>query len=130
LTASRNVLPTSAQVPNEPKTFATGRIDMTDENASSRGEEPSIVQSFRIEGLYGYRTISLSSDYAATILIAKNGSGKTTLLAALDAFLKKQFSRLRDIKFSRICCKLRGFEEELVITPSDVQQYPLRTLSM
>jgi predicted ATP-dependent endonuclease of OLD family len=96
---------------------------MANENAFKRGEEPSIVESFRIEGLYGYRTISLSSKFAATVLIAKNGSGKTTLLAALDAFLKGQFSRLRDIKFARICCKLRGVSEELVLTPIDIQAY-------
>ena len=51
-----------------------------------RGAEPSLVERFGIEGLYGYRSISLESDYAATILIAKNGTGKTTLLGALDAF--------------------------------------------
>lgn len=95
----------------------------TDNIVLLRGEEPSVVEGFRIEGLYGYRTISLSSKYAATVLIAKNGSGKTTLLAALDAFLKGQFSRLRDINFARICCKLRGISEELVLTRGDVQAY-------
>jgi ABC-type lipoprotein export system ATPase subunit len=90
---------------------------------SIKGEAPSIVESFRIEGLHGYRNISLSSDYAATILIARNGSGKTTLLAALDAFLKGQFSRLRDLKFALIGCKLRGVQNELVLTPIDIKQY-------
>jgi predicted ATP-binding protein involved in virulence len=74
---------------------------MVEQSASIRGAAPSIVQSFSIDGLYGFRNISLSSEYAATVLIAKNGSGKTTLLAALVAFLKGQFSRLVDVKFSR-----------------------------
>jgi predicted ATPase len=98
-------------------------ITMAEENASSRAIQPSIVQSFRIEGLHGYRTISLESDYAATILIAKNGSGKTTLLAALDAFLKGQFSRLRDLRFLRLCCRLRGIPNEIVLTNDDIARY-------
>jgi predicted ATPase len=92
-------------------------------SALPRGAEPPIVESFRIEGLYGYRTISLDSQFAATILIAKNGSGKTTLLATLNAFLSGQFSRLVDLKFLRICCKLRGVENELILTHDDVASF-------
>jgi hypothetical protein len=96
---------------------------MAEQEASSRGARPSIVESFRIEGLYGYRTISISSEYSATILIAKNGSGKTTILAALDAFLRGQFSRLRDLKFLRICCKFRGVDDEVILSREDVLAY-------
>jgi hypothetical protein len=67
-----------------------------------RGAEPSLIESFGIDGLYGYRSISLESEYAATILIAKNGTGKTTLLGALDAFLRLQLSRLRNLEFTKI----------------------------
>jgi ABC-type lipoprotein export system ATPase subunit len=88
-----------------------------------RGRQPSIVESFKIEDLYGYRTISVDSQYAATIVIAKNGSGKTTLLAALDAFLRGQFSRLQDIKFYRIVCKLRGSDDDLILTRDEVIEY-------
>lgn len=80
----------------------------------------ALIEYFSIEGLHGYKTISLSSSYAATILIAKNGSGKTTLLGALDAFLKGEFNRLTNLPFSRICCKLRGVEETMVLTQDDV----------
>ena len=72
--------------------------------------------------LYGHRSISLESDYAATILIAKNGTGKTTLLGALNAFLRMQLSRLRNLEFSEIHCKLRG-DEELVLTHNDVIEF-------
>src|ERR1700687_5206228 len=82
-----------------------------------------MVESFSIEGLYGYRTSSLSSEYAATILIAANGSGKTTLLGALDAFLRGQFSRLRDLPFARIRCKLRSVRVDLVLEREDVLKY-------
>ncbi|UQR61816.1 ATP-binding protein [Bradyrhizobium sp. C-145] len=95
---------------------------MTEQDVASRGAEPSIVEGFCIEGLYGYRSISLSSEYAATILIAKNGSGKTTLLASLDAFLRGQFSRLRDLNFRQIRCKLRGIDE-IVLTRQQLLDY-------
>lgn len=85
------------------------------------GARPALVEAFAIEGLYGYRDISLSSKYAATILIAKNGAGKTTLLGALDAFLRCQFIRLTNLQFSRIKCRLRGVEDELVLSFEDVQ---------
>lgn len=87
----------------------------------SLGSAPSIVKRFSIEGLYGYRSISLSSNYAATILIAKNGSGKTTLLGALDAVLKRQFLRLNNLDFHRIIFRLDGYDEDLIITKADVE---------
>jgi predicted ATPase len=91
--------------------------------AAIRGEEPSLIESFGIRGLYGYRTISLASEYAATILIARNGTGKTTLLGALDAFLRLQFTRLRNLEFTEIFCKLRGVGYELVLTNEDLVEF-------
>lgn len=100
---------------------------MTDFNrptsTTSKAAQSALVQAFSVERLYGYRTISLSSEYAATILIAKNGTGKTTLLGALDAFMKLQLSRLRDLPFERIRARLRGVEEELVVTHDDVLNF-------
>jgi predicted ATPase len=88
-----------------------------------RGAEPSLIERFGIVGLYGYRSISLESDYAATILIAKNGTGKTTLLGALDAFLRMQLSRLRNLEFIEIRCKLRGHDSELILSHNDVIEF-------
>ena len=85
-----------------------------------RAEQEAIVQSFEIRGLYGYRDISLSSRYAATVLIAKNGTGKTTLLGALAAFLSRQFSRLKDLNFKEIRCRLRGVDNEIILTKEDI----------
>lgn len=96
------------------------RSTPSDEEVEYRGEQNSIIEEFGITGLHGYRSISLSSPYAATILIAKNGSGKTTLLGALDAFLKGQFSRLRGLVFDEIRCKLRGVEHHLILRKADV----------
>lgn len=86
----------------------------------ARPDRPSIVEEFFIEGLYGYRNVGLTSSYAATILIARNGSGKTTLLACLDAALRCEFIRLRDIKFDRVSLRLRGVHELLVIHAEDI----------
>lgn len=82
--------------------------------------KPSIIEYFKIEGLHGYRNIGLSSDFAATILIAQNGSGKTTLLGALDAFLKTQFNRLSHLNFDRIVCKLREIPDALILERSEI----------
>jgi energy-coupling factor transporter ATP-binding protein EcfA2 len=96
---------------------------MTDSKFFELAIQPSLIEYFAIEGLYGYRTVSLDSKYAATILIAKNGASKTTLLAALDAVLKRQFSRLAELKFERILLKLRSSDELFVIAASDVSNY-------
>ena len=93
------------------------------EKAATRGAEPALIEAFGIRGLYGYRTISLESSFAATILIAKNGTGKTTLLGALDAFLSLQIARLRNLEFDEIFCRIRGYEEELVISHDDVVEF-------
>lgn len=94
--------------------------DELETKATQAGGMASLVEHFSIEGLYGYRSVSLSSKYAATVLIAKNGSGKTTLLGALDAFLKGQFTRLNTLQFSTIKCQLRGVAQLLVLEKTDV----------
>jgi hypothetical protein len=88
-----------------------------------RGGKESVVEAFGIRGLYGYRSISLSSEFAATILIARNGTGKTTLLGALDAFLRRQFIRLRDLEFEEIYCKIRGIDKILALTRQDISLF-------
>lgn len=93
--------------------------ESTHELAAAKASAPSLIEDFGIRRLHGYRTISLSSEYAATIIIAKNGTGKTTLLAVMDAFLKRQYSRFRNLDFSEIFCKLRGYDE-IVLTHDDL----------
>ena len=90
-------------------------------DTTTLAEQPSFVEFFSIEGLYGYRSVSLASRFAATVLIARNGSGKTTLLAALDAFLRGQFTRFAGLEFETIRCKLRGYPE-LLLSRHDVDQ--------
>lgn len=85
------------------------------------GSYPSFIEKFEIIGLHKYKNVSLTSLFAATILIAQNGAGKTTLLNAIDALVKCQFLRLNNLNFSEIRCKLRGEEEEIVITREDIR---------
>lgn len=94
-----------------------------DRNVTQLALKDSIVQSFMIRGLYGYRTVSMSSYSAASILIARNGSGKTTLLGALDAFLRGHFTRLRDIPFQSIECKLNSMDRPLVLNSRDLDDF-------
>lgn len=91
-------------------------------NARESGALPASIEHFEIKGLFGYRNISLSSKYAATILIAKNGAGKTTLLGAMDAFLKCQFVRLSELQFTSIECRLRGITKTLILNKSDIDE--------
>lgn len=90
---------------------------------SIRGSRASLIESFGVYGLYGYRSITLDSAYAATVLIARNGTGKTTLLGVLDAFLRLQFSRLRNLEFAEIRCKIRNHGQELVLRHEDVIEF-------
>lgn len=91
-------------------------------DATHAASQPSIVEYFSIDGLFGYRSVSLSSKCAATVLIARNGSGKTTLIAALDAFLRGQFTRFAALKFEKITCRLQGFADSLILLRTDIDQ--------
>lgn len=92
------------------------------QNTTEAASRPPIVEYFGMDGLFGYRSVSLSSNFAATILIARNGSGKTTLIAALDAFLRGQFTRFAGLPFDTVVCKLRGHSEPLTLSREDVDQ--------
>lgn len=82
-----------------------------------------LIESFAIEGLHGYRSLSLNTRFSGSVLIAPNGSGKTTFLGALDAFLKGQFTRLASLNFESISCRLRGVPEELKVTKKEIDDF-------
>lgn len=91
-------------------------------NSTEAARKSSLIERFSIDGLYGYKSVTLESKHAATVLIARNGSGKTTLLAALDAFLRGQFSRFASLKFDVIVCKLSTYEKDLCVYRHHVEQ--------
>lgn len=88
----------------------------------SKGSAAALIEEFRIDGLHGYRSVSFSSNNAATILIARNGSGKTTLLGAMDALLKRQFFRLRDLQFKELFCKFTEYDEQIILSRQDIDE--------
>lgn len=59
-----------------------------------------VIRKFIVEGLFGYKTITLDFRHPAKIISAENGTGKTTLLNALYWMLTGQFYRLHAINFS------------------------------
>lgn len=94
-----------------------------DELVATAASRPSLLRAFSIVGLFGYRTVSLSSEYAATILMAKNGAGKTTMLGALDSFLRCQFGRLEGLVFDYIVCELKGVDQPIFLYKRDLDLY-------
>ncbi|NCP23197.1 MAG: AAA family ATPase [Erythrobacter sp.] len=89
------------------------------ESVEQKAAKPSIIESFSIHGLYGYRDASISMTNAASVFISQNGTGKTTLIAALNAILSRQFGKLRSLKFRQIFLKLKGFPE-IFISKDDI----------
>lgn len=73
------------------------------------------IQSFRINGLHGYKNVVLDFAADARIVIAENGMGKTTILSALNAFLSADFSKLQTLSFDSIECKLDSDKDSPVL---------------
>lgn len=100
--------------------------NQNDDRVSHSASQQSLIRHFSISGLFGYRTLSLDSEYAATILIARNGAGKTTMLGALDAFLRCHFGRLADLDFEKIECEINNVGRRLVLRKQDLISYMAR----
>lgn len=66
-------------------------------------EEMSIMfqrlRRFELNGLHGYKNLSIDCGDEAAIILAENGVGKTTLLNVLYALLSGRISRLSGIHF-------------------------------
>ncbi len=73
--------------------------------------EPALVESFSLEGLYDYKTLSVHCEQNVKVISAENGSGKTTLLNALYAFLGGKISPLLALNFYSLALKIRGAPE-------------------
>lgn len=72
---------------------------------------PPIIESFRLEGVNGYKTIAVRFEQNVKIISAENGAGKTTLLNALHALLTGNAERLRKINFKSLAIKFAGQDE-------------------
>jgi len=70
--------------------------------------------SFRMNGLFGYKSLSITCGQKASIVLAENGVGKTTLLNTLYALLSGRMSRLASIDFRDAVLEFDG--DEIVFT--------------
>lgn len=77
---------------------------MTDSTVTSK-VGPPLLESFTLEGVNGYKTISARFERNVKILSAENGAGKTTLLNALHALLTANAKRLFAIDFFQFSIK-------------------------
>lgn len=62
----------------------------------------SPITRFSINGLFGYKNISIQFTHNIIIVIGENGFGKTSILNALTFTLKGEWKKLQCIKFSDI----------------------------
>lgn len=62
----------------------------------------SPITRFSINGLFGYKNISIQFTHSIIIVIGENGFGKTSILNALTFTLKGEWKKLQCIKFSDI----------------------------
>jgi len=69
-----------------------------------------LLEMFRLEGLNGYKDITLRVEKNVKIISAENGSGKTTLLNALYALLTGKPGSLLPINFARLTLKFAGHD--------------------
>jgi predicted ATPase len=69
-----------------------------------------LLESFTLEGVNGYKTISVRFERNVKIISAENGAGKTTLLNALYALLTGKAQKLLQIQFSRFTLTFTGGE--------------------
>ena len=116
---------------------------------SNRGHEnKSILQSLRIEGLFGKYNYSFDFKKDISIWISENGVGKTTILNIIVAIITGDARFLYDIKFNKIVVNidgrdyvldkknkkneldLKGSYKDLIYSLSDFEQYLPRSMSL
>ena len=68
----------------------------------------SPIKRFSINGLFGYKNISIQFAHNIIIVIGENGFGKTSILNALTFTLKGEWKKLQCIKFSDIEIEFDG----------------------
>ena len=84
-----------------------------------------LITKFSVEGLFGYKTVTLDFRSPVRIVSAENGTGKTTLLNALYWTLTGQFFRLQAINFHKLSITF-GDGKSVSILKSEVALVNLR----
>jgi predicted ATPase len=87
----------------------------------------SQLQSFSVNGLFGFKDVKIPFDKEAIILISENGSGKTTILNALYYSISCKFHKLSAIDFESIVLEfISGVSVE--IKKSDLNSFYQRDI--
>jgi ABC-type transport system involved in cytochrome c biogenesis ATPase subunit len=83
-----------------------------------------LLESFKLEGVNGYKNIGINLEKNIKIVAAENGTGKTTLLNALYGLLAGKPGFLLSIDFTKLTVKFSGHspisatKDELFPTPT------------
>lgn len=76
---------------------------------------------FEVHGLHGSRTMDVRLADNKLILVGENGAGKSTFVNLIYYFLTKQWGRLQEFHFSRICAHFG--DEKLELVPDDLEHH-------
>jgi len=93
-----------------------------------------ILESFAMEGLNGYKNISINFNHSVKIVAAENGSGKTTLLNALNAILTRNFHKINEYDFVKLKIKFKDTEvielnkTDVDFTGEDISDQPVTSM--
>lgn len=82
------------------------------------------IEFFKMNGVYGYKNLSMTMKGKSTIFVSENGSGKTTILNALNYVLKGEFSKLKNSSFKTIEIKLTGIEDSIILDKETIKNTP------
>lgn len=81
----------------------------------------TIVEYFKIYGLFGKKDVALTFQKQVQIYVGENGIGKTTVLNLLYYFLSCQFDEMLKINFSSVSLKLN--EKVYEFTKTQIQGF-------
>lgn len=83
----------------------------------------SFIQNFSIQGLFGYKNVSIDFEDNVKIIVSENGAGKTTILSCLYYLLVGDYESLLKVKFSAISIKFASRDERFYFEKSQIRSY-------
>ncbi|MEZ8790357.1 AAA family ATPase [Vibrio splendidus] len=92
----------------------------------------NFIDSVKVEGFWGERTLEFNFHDDINFIIGINGSGKTTAINIIVAALTADFSELDSLEFSKITIKLKSFRSRkkpsVTIIKKDNNKTPFSTI--
>jgi len=86
------------------------------------------ITEFAIQGLYGYRDITIPIRDNQVVLVGVNGLGKTTIINLLYFFLSRQWKRIFEYEFSEISLTIEG--KQITLSQQDIKSAPFLDQSL